>query len=67
MVCYLCLNAKNVKPADIHRQICEVYGENAMSDGVVRNLVGKFTEGRDDVHDELQSGRSSVVTDGHVL
>jgi hypothetical protein len=26
------LNARNVKPADIHRQICEVYGENAMSD-----------------------------------
>ena len=24
------LNARNVKPADIHRQICEVYGESAM-------------------------------------
>jgi hypothetical protein len=30
------LNARNVKRADIHRQICEVYGENATSDGMVR-------------------------------
>ena len=30
------LNARNVKPADILRQIRELYGENAMSDGMVR-------------------------------
>jgi hypothetical protein len=30
------LNARNVKPADIHRQVCEVYCENAMRDGMVR-------------------------------
>ena len=35
------LNARNVKPTDIH-QICEVYGENAMSDGMVRKWVRKF-------------------------
>jgi hypothetical protein len=61
------LNARNVKPADIHRQICEVYGENAMSDGMVRKWVRKFNEGRDNVHDEPQSGRPSVVSGGHVL
>ena len=61
------LNARNVKPADIHRQICEVYGENAMSDGMVRKWVRKFNEGRDNVHDEPRSGRPSVVTGGHVL
>jgi hypothetical protein len=26
------------KPSDIHRQICEVYGENGTSDGMVRKL-----------------------------
>ena len=26
------LNARNVNPADIHHQICEVYSENVMSD-----------------------------------
>jgi hypothetical protein len=57
------LNARNVKPADIHRQICEVYSENAMSDGMVRKWVRQFNEGRENVHDEVQSGRPSVVND----
>ena len=61
------LNARNVKPADIHRQICELYGENAMSDGIVRKWVRKFNEGRDNVHDEPRSDRPTVVTGGHVL
>ena len=43
------LNARNVKPADIHCQICEVYGENAMSDGMVRKWVRRFSEARDNV------------------
>jgi hypothetical protein len=57
------LNARNVKPAYIHRQICEVYGENAMSDGMVRKWVRQFNEGRENVHDEVRSGRPSVVND----
>jgi len=27
------LNARNVLPSEIHHQICQVYGDNAMSDG----------------------------------
>jgi hypothetical protein len=46
------LNARNVKPADVHRQICEIYGENATSDGMVRKWVRQFNEGRENVHDE---------------
>jgi hypothetical protein len=61
------LNARNVKAVDFHRQICEVYGENAMNDGMVRKWVSKFNEGRDNVPDEPRSGRSSVETGGHVL
>ena len=30
------LNVKNVLPSEIHQQICQVYGDNAMSDGMVR-------------------------------
>jgi hypothetical protein len=33
------LNARNMNPADIHRQLCEVYGERAMSDSIVRRWV----------------------------
>jgi hypothetical protein len=57
------LNAINVKPADIHRQICEACGENAMSDGMVRKWAREFNEGRENVHDEARSGQPSVVND----
>jgi len=30
------LNAGNVLPSQIHHQICRVYGDNGMSDGMVR-------------------------------
>ena len=57
------LNAKNIKPVDIHRQICEVYGENAMSDSMVRRWVRLFNEGRTNVHDEERTGRPSLISD----
>jgi len=40
-----------------------VYGDNAMSDGTVRKWVWMFNEGRENVHDEAQSGRPSLVND----
>ena len=46
------LNATNVLPSEIHHQNCQVYGDNAMIDGVVRKWVRVFNEGRDNVHDE---------------
>jgi hypothetical protein len=61
------LNARNIKLADIHRHICEVSGENAMSDGMARKWVRKLSEGLVNVHDELWSGRPSMVKCGHVL
>jgi len=39
------LNGRNVLPSEIHHQICQVYGDNVMSDGMVRNLVQMFNEG----------------------
>jgi hypothetical protein len=56
-----------MKPADIHRQICELYGENAMSDRMVRKWISKFKDSRDNIHDEPQSGRPAVFTVGHIL
>jgi len=55
------LNARNVLASEIHHQICQVYGDNAMSDGMVRKLVRMFSEGRENVHDESWSGRPSLV------
>jgi len=57
------LNARNVLPSEIHHQICQVYGDNAISDGVVRKLVRMFNEGREMLNDEARSGRPSLVND----
>ena len=46
------LNARNVLPSEIHDQICQVYGDNTMSDGMVRKWVRMFNERREILHDE---------------
>jgi len=55
------LNARNVLPSEFHHQICQVYDDNGMSDGMVRKWVRMFNEGRENVHDEARSGRPSLV------
>ena len=57
------LNARNVLPNEIRHQMCQVYGDNAMSDGMVRKWVRMLNEGRENVHDEARSGRPSLVND----
>lgn len=52
------LNARNVKPAEIYRQVKDIYGENAMTGWMVKNLVGKFEK---KIHDNARSGRPSSV------
>jgi histone-lysine N-methyltransferase SETMAR len=44
----------------------QVYGENFMSDGVVREWCRKFKYGRTDVHDEGGQGRKSVASEDRV-
>jgi len=57
------LNAGKVLPSENHHQICQVYGDNAISDGMVRKWVRMFNEGQDNLHDETQSRHSSLVND----
>jgi len=40
-----------------------VYGDNGMSDGMVRKWVRMFNEGRQNVHDDARSGHPSLVND----
>jgi len=42
--------------------ICQVYCDNAM----VRKWVRMFNEGRENVHDDVRSGRPSLVNDDSV-
>ena len=60
---FVYFNARNVLPSEIHHQICQVYGDNAMSDGMVRKWDRMFNEGRENVHGEARSGRPSLVND----
>ena len=50
-------------PSEIRHQICQVYGDTAMSDGMVRKWVRMFNERRENLHDEARSGRRSLVND----
>jgi len=52
-----------VLPSEIHHQICQVHGDKAMGDGMVRKWVRIFNEGRENVHDEARRRRSSLVND----
>lgn len=56
------LNAQNVRPIEIFRQIQAVYG-NVMNESSVRKWCLMFNEGRTSVHDGDRSGRPSLVTD----
>ena len=40
------LIARNVLSSEIHHQTCQAYGDNAMSDGMVRKWVRMFNEGQ---------------------
>jgi transposase len=57
------LNVKNMKPAEIHCQLCDMYGEHAMSSSVVGRWVQRFNEGRENVHDDPRRIRLSVVNE----
>lgn len=45
------MNANNVKPAEVHGQIVQIYGENIMSDGMATKWVRQFNDGQ--TNDEL--------------
>jgi hypothetical protein len=52
-----------MKPADVHRQLCEVYEEHATHDSVVWRWVRHFNEGCENVHDDTWSSRLFVVNE----
>ena len=54
-----------LKQAEI-RQLCDFYGEQALSISVVRRWVQLFNEWHENVHDDLWSGRLSVVNEDFV-
>ena len=58
------MHIQKQSPAEIYRQLCQVYRHDIMSDSMVRRWCGQFTEGQTNVHDIDRSGRASLVTPG---
>jgi transposase len=57
------LHAKDMSAAEIHRELCAVYGRNVTSGGTVRPWCRMFKDGRTHVRDEERSGRPFAVSD----
>ena len=57
------LNAQNIAPIEIHRQVCQVYGPEIMSRQMVHCWCRLFSQGRQSVHDEERGGRLSLIND----
>jgi transposase len=57
------LHAKQMSAADIHRELCMVYGPNILSEGAVRQWCRMFGNGWTNVHNDERSGRPFVVND----
>ena len=55
------LQAKKVRPSEIHRRLVAVYGEYVMNAASFRKWCTMFRNGRTDVHDAERSGRTSVI------
>jgi hypothetical protein len=56
------LQLKGTSPAEIHRQLVQVYGANVMSQKHVCVWSTAFYNGRTDIPDEQRSGRPSTST-----
>jgi hypothetical protein len=50
--------------AEIHHELCAVYGQNVICVGTVRQWCRMFKDEGTNIHNEDQSGRPSVVCDG---
>ncbi|KAJ4452238.1 hypothetical protein ANN_03756 [Periplaneta americana] len=57
------LNVRHLKPAEIYRQLKEVYGDTVTNERNVRKWCEMFNNGRTNVHDETRPGRPSLITE----
>jgi hypothetical protein len=60
------LHAKNMSAVKIRPELCAIYGQNAMSEGTVRQWCRMLKDGRTNVHGEERSDGPVVVSDDDV-
>ena len=51
-----------LKPVDIHREVCDIYGEEHMSHRSVCRCVAKFKAGQKDLKDAALLGHLPTTT-----
>ncbi|KAJ4427362.1 hypothetical protein ANN_24982 [Periplaneta americana] len=57
------LNAQHLKPAEIYRQLKEVYGDTVMNERNVRKWCEMFNNGQTNVHNETRPRHPSLITE----
>jgi hypothetical protein len=57
------LHAESMSAAEIHHELCALYGQYIMSKGIVGQGCRMFKDSRTNFHHEERSGRPSVVSD----
>jgi hypothetical protein len=51
-----------MRDAEIHHELCTVYGQNIMSEGTVGQWFRIFKDGSRNIHDEERSGQPAICT-----
>ena len=51
-----------IKAVDIHREVCDIYGEGQMSHRTVCRWVAKFSAGQQQLKDAARPGRPATTT-----
>jgi hypothetical protein len=57
------IHAVNMCTVEIHIELCMAYGQNWMSEGIIRQWFRMFKDGQTNGYDDEWSGWSSVVSD----
>jgi hypothetical protein len=57
------LHSKKMNAAEVHRELCAVYGQNLMSERSIRQWCKMSKDGRTNVHDEERIGRPFICSE----
>jgi hypothetical protein len=56
------IDEKYIRPAEMHHQLFEVYGESITSEGNVPKWCRLFNEGKENVNSDVISGHPFMIT-----
>jgi hypothetical protein len=57
------LHSKNMSAAEIHCELCAVYGQNVVNEGTIRQWYRMFRDGQTNVRNEEHSARLAFCSE----